>query len=708
MDVENDKPLPDQSPDYASDNTKTENNNNDDENYIVDQDLPQNDQLNKIPSSPKPSIDVVEPDPENADAIDSEVKDDQDEPTETKLQESSFLPPDLNKVSEEIDQYISTLLSTSKDNESTAASEVPIFIEQFAVLVEAKLEDYDSIENHVKWSQLKEEDSVSFLETMNRVSSLSKVLTRFSSEYKYSYTINSVGGVLQRAMSYLEEEFKSLLEDHKIHDRDHPSNSSIDRKHKRSASSSSNQELDENVPPESATAAEENNFQGYSEEILSNLIKLSKAMMDGGYETECCQLYFVARRNALDDSLHKLGFEKYSIDDVQKMQWESLEREIVTWIKAFKNFAEVQLTGERKLTDIMFSDYPSISQSLISSLSHGVAIQLLNFAEAVALTKRAAEKLFKFLDIYEALRDNLFPEEWVNDVIKTEVSMIKSRLGEAIVSIFMELENSIKADSGKTQVPGGAVHPLTRYTMNYLKYACEYKETLEQVFREHQKIERADSGTGSEFNYNPHAHQNDMVKQSPFQSQMIKVMDLLDSNLENKSKLYKDASLKLIFMMNNGRYILQKFKGSNEINSLMGDSWYRRKSSDLRQYHKGYQRETWGKLLSSLHTEGLMANGKIVKPAVKERFKSFNAMFDEIHKTQSSWVVSDEQLQSELRVSISNMVIPAYRSFLGRFSPVFTPGRQTEKYVKYQPEEIETLIDELFDGSAATMARWKL
>ncbi|KAE8672448.1 hypothetical protein F3Y22_tig00111841pilonHSYRG00187 [Hibiscus syriacus] len=65
------------------------------------------------------------------------------------------------------------------------------------------------------------------------------------------------------------------------------------------------------------------------------------------------------------------------------------------------------------------------------------------------------------------------------------------------------------------------------------------------------------------------------------------------------------------------------------------------------------------KLLGCLNVEGLNVNGKVVKPVLKERFKSFNAMFDEIHKTQSLWVVNDKQLQSELRVSISAIVIPA-------------------------------------------------
>ena len=100
---------------------------------------------------------------------------------------------------------------------------------------------------------------------------------------------------------------------------------------------------------------------------------------------------------------------------------------------------------------------------------------------------------------------------------------------------------------------------------------------------------------------------------------------------------------------------MQKVKGSPEIKELLGDTWCRKRSSDLRQYHKSYQRETWGKVLDCLRDEGLQTNkrGSVSKPVLKERFKTFNSTFDEIHKTQSSWVVSDEQLQSELRVSVS-------------------------------------------------------
>ncbi|XP_042509697.1 exocyst complex component EXO70B1-like [Macadamia integrifolia] len=603
---------------------------------------------------------------------------------------TSDLDSSLPKISEDIDRFLTLLISNQTPDE------IPDFIEKFAKLVEDQIAKYESQEDPIKWSQDSDEDS-SLLKAIGRISKLSTSLSQLpSDDEKYKISINRIGGVLQRAMSYLEDEFRSILENGGDYE-------PMDLKG-RQQSFKSNSDSSVLPEPDSAKAAE---IPGYSPETLSNLNSIAAAMIAAGYETECFQVYSILRRNSFEEALKNNGFEKISIDDVLRMQWEFLEGEITTWIKVFKRCITISFPEERKLCDAVFQENQSLSNYLFGNLVSGVVVQLLNFAEAVAMTKRSAEKLFKFLDMYEALRtlihlDTLFSSD--SDYLQNEISSARCGLGEAAVGIFNDLENSIKNDTSKTPVPGGAVHPLTRYTMNYLKYACEYKDTLEQIFQEHQKIDQSD-GAGSDKESSSPSYGNQVAKPSPFSVQLVTVMDILGSNLEAKSKLYKDLSLNYIFLMNNGRYIIQKIKGSKEIHELIGDSWCRKRSYSLRNYHKNYQRETWNKVLGCLKDEGLQVNGKVVKPVLKERFKSFNAMFDEIHKTQSSWIVSDEQLQSELRVSISAVVIPAYRSFLGRFSQYLAAGRQSEKYIKYGPDDIETSIDELFEGNPTSMAR---
>ncbi|GAV80715.1 Exo70 domain-containing protein, partial [Cephalotus follicularis] len=686
--------------------------------------------VNEVAESPK--VDISEektPEPET----EIMVKEDLEVKNEEPASETVYT---LESTSEDIDRFLSSLPqlkaalkdapkdtssvdlkndddSSKDDGKETDADkdaiakvsglEIPDFVEKFVDLVEEKVSKQDSGEGKAKFGQLSEDTAI-LLEAVDRITKLNVSLYELRSDPIHGLLINYIGAVQQRAMAYLEVEFRTILEETRTKESDRVT----DAKGKQEAKPEADRCT---LLPESESTDEDDSFPGYPEEVVSNLNNIAKKMISGGCEFECCEIYMSVRRNAFDESLNKLGFEKLSMDEVQKMQWDAIEREIAIWIKTFKQCATVYFSGEKNFVEAVFADYPSISESLFSNLIRGVVIQLLNIAEAVAISKRSAEKLFKFLDLYETLRDNapaiygLFPDECANE-IKTEIITVRCRLGEAAISIFCDLENSIKSDQGKTPVPGGAVHPLTRYTMNYLKYACEYKDTLEQVFREHSKIERPDSTSRSDFEdvnqSNNNNNSNNDPDQSPFSNQLMRVMDLLDANLEAKSKLYKDISLSCIFMMNNGRYILQKIKSSSEIHQTMGDQWCRKRSSDLRNYHKGYQRETWTKLLGCLSHEGLMDRGKVVKPVLKEKFKSFNAMFDEIHKTQSTWVVSDEQLQSELRVSISAVVIPAYRSFLGRFSQYLDAGRQTEKYIKLQAEDIETYIDELFDGNPSS------
>ncbi|GKD37735.1 RNA-directed DNA polymerase, eukaryota [Tanacetum coccineum] len=82
---------------------------------------------------------------------------------------------------------------------------------------------------------------------------------------------------------------------------------------------------------------------------------------------------------------------------------------------------------------------------------------------------------------------------------------------------------------------------------------------------------------------------------------------------------------------------------------------------------------------------------------------------EKLFKRKPHVVCDDEQLHFIAQgVNIRLMLIPAYRSFMGRFNQVLTPGRQTEKYIKYikyQPEDIETCIEELLDGTTSQQSK---
>ncbi|GLT27201.1 hypothetical protein SLA2020_022180 [Shorea laevis] len=264
------------------------------------------------------------------------------------------------------------------------------------------VDDINSETGTSKWGQLAEDD-IAFLDTVDRISKLNISISKIKSHQNHSLLINRIWGIQQRAMSFLEDKFRFLLEESRSVELEQSSG-------------------DTKAKQEQPDQTENYNSPGYSPEILSSLNRIAKEM-----STKCCQVYTMTRRNAFDEQLSGLGFEKISMDDMQNMQWETLEKEIPKWIKASKECTTLLFSSERKLAEEIFADSPSISSSLFINLTRGLVIQFLNFAESVAMTKRSADKLFKYLDMYETLRDSLpaidtlFPQEFANQ-LRTEMT----------------------------------------------------------------------------------------------------------------------------------------------------------------------------------------------------------------------------------------------------------------------------------------------
>ncbi|KAG4214561.1 hypothetical protein ERO13_A01G128500v2 [Gossypium hirsutum] len=614
-----------------------------------------------------------------------------------------FWKSDLNhdEILEKVVQFIEKLASGQYKSK---APEIPNFVESFFKMAESRIATYEQSEASAKLGF--NEKHTSFFEAISCLSKIVNTLDEFQFDSATTSCFNRAESVHHRAMLLSEYQFLALLEISKRN-----CNVTIDSKTPKTPKQSFfnfNQETDRCVKPEYDSRTEIV-FPYFPPQSVANMNRVALAMISAGYEEECFIVYSGLRLKALDFEFSNQGYENVNMEDFQSMDWESMEGEIDNWIHIVKYCTTNLFSVERKLCNSVFPEHSLIAQKLFCDLATSLTIRLLNFPNAFVLIKQySAEKLFKFLDIYETLRDltsSLGTELPALDLI-SETSETQRRVGEAAVTIFCQLENSIKSDNGRIPVASGAVHPLTRYTMNYLKYACEYKDTLQLVFQQHyetegstrRKVQKQESKNAIEDN-------GRSPKTSHFSVKLMMVMDLLDAKIEMKSKFYRDPALRYIFLMNNGRYILQKIKGSTDIDEIMGPSWSGKRTSDLRQYHKNYQRETWRKVLQCLNHEGLQINGKVSKAILKGRFKNFNTLFDEIRKTQSIWMVSDEQLKSELRVSISAVVIPAYRSFLGRFKSHFDSDKKAEKYIKHQPEDIEGLIDTLFEGNMTSMGR---
>jgi exocyst complex protein 7 len=311
--------------------------------------------------------------------------------------------------------------------------------------------------------------------------------------------------------------------------------------------------------------------------------------------------------------------------------------------------------------------------------------------------------MFKILDLHDALMDLLPDIEVVfesksADSIRVQAAEILSRLAEAARGILSEFESAVLREPSRVPVPGGTIHPLTRYVMNYISLISDYKQTLIELIM-------SKPSTGSRYSGDPTTPDMEFAElegKTPLALHLIWIIVILQFNLEGKSKHYKDASLAHLFIMNNVHYIVQKIKGSPELREMIGDDYLRKLTGKFRQAATSYQRATWVSVLYCLRDEGLHVSGSfssgVSKSALRERFKTFNAMFEEVHRTQATWLIPDSQLREELRISMSEKLIPAYRSFLGRFRSHIESGKHPENYIKYSVEDLESAVLDFFEG----------
>lgn len=441
-----------------------------------------------------------------------------------------------------------------------------------------------------------------------------------------------------------------------------------------------------------------------SSDAICDLRSIAERMISAGYLRECVQVYGSVRKSAVEASFRQLGIEKLTIGDVQRLEWEALEGKIRRWIRAAKVCIRILFASEKRLCEQIFEGLGTdTDDSFFVETVKGPAIQLFNFAEAISISRRSPEKLFKILDLHDALFDLLPDIDEVlqsksSECFRVQAAEILSRLAEAVRGILSEFENAVLREPSKIPVPGGTIHPITRYVMNYISLISDYKQTLIELIV-------SKPSTGSRYSGDPTTPEMDLTEfegQSPLALHLIWIIVILQFNLEGKSKNYRDGSLAHLFLMNNVHYIVQKAKGSPELREMIGDNYLKKLTAKYRQAAISYQRATWVRVLYCLRDEGLHVSGSfssgVSKSALRERFKTFNSMFEEVHRTQAQWLVPDAQLREELRISISEKVIPAYRSFLGRFRSHIESGKHPETYIKYSVEDLEISVLDFFEG----------
>ncbi|CAN4109460.1 unnamed protein product [Withania somnifera] len=426
--------------------------------------------------------------------------------------------------------------------------------------------------------------------------------------------------------------------------------------------------------------------------ILPLLHELAQQMVQSGHQQQLYTIYNEIRSAVVEQSLRKLGVERLGKEDVQKMQWEVLEAKIGNWIHFMRISVKLLFAAEKKVCDQIFEGQDSLRDQCFAEVTGNSVAVLLSFGEAIAKSKRSPEKLFVLLDMYEIMRelqsemDIIFGSQYCSEM-RESAKVLNDRLAETAQETFVDFEEAVEKDATKTSVLDGTVHPLTSYVINYVKFLFDYQSTLRQLFGD------ADDGVKDQLGVIT-----------------TRILQALQSNLDGKSKQYKDPALTQLFLMNNIHYIVRSVRRS-EAKDVLGDDWVQIHRRVVQQHANQYKRISWSKILQTLSVQGassagnssftgevVSSNTSISRSGVKDRFKTFNMLFEEIHQRQSQWTVPDSELRESLRLAVAEVLLPAYRSFTKRFGPMIEGGKNPQKYIRYSPEDLERMLAEFFEG----------
>ncbi|RRT52261.1 hypothetical protein B296_00046155 [Ensete ventricosum] len=298
---------------------------------------------------------------------------------------------------------------------------------------------------------------------------------------------------------------------------------------------------------------------------IRDLRAVADTMISAGYGKECFQVYKTMRKSAVDESIHRLGCERLTQAQVRKLDWAEFESKIRDWLAAVPIAFRTIFSGERLLCDRVFTSSDAIRESCFSDVAR---------------------------------------------------------------STMADFEAAIHKDASRSRVPGGGVHPLTRYVMDYLVFLADYELPLADIFADfpfqaqsplRESFDAAllatpslsapsspsAASTTTSFESSPWSS-SPSAASSTVGSISVRIAWLvlvLICKLDGKAELYREVALSYLFLANNLQYIVQKVKESG-LRLLLGDEWVARHGAKARHYAASYERLAWEKVAAAIPEDG--------------------------------------------------------------------------------------------------------
>lgn len=385
----------------------------------------------------------------------------------------------------------------------------------------------------------------------------------------------------------------------------------------------------------------------------------------------------------------------YTPEQIDEMEWESLETAITLWIKHFELAVKTVIVSEKRLSIQVLGGIMDgvIWRECFVKIADKLMAVFFRFGEGVARSSKEPQKLFKLLDMFDSLEKlkiqftEIFEGEAGADIC-TRFRELEKLLVHASSGVFWEFGLQIEGNADGLPPPkDGSVPKLVRYAINYLKYLATetYSVSMAKVLRTEQ-IWKA--GILSK----PETHENLL------QEAISNVMEALQRNIESKRSYYKDRVMPHVFSMNTYWYIYMRTRNT-ELGKLIGEQDMKEKYKVVAEESAYmYQMQAWGPLVGLLDMEEEANDAGVA--VIRGKMEAFLKGFDEISlRHRGLYNIPDVDLREQIREATVKFLIPAYTEFLNSNSTLV----QAKSYVS--PESIEGLLGQIFDGADRKLKR---
>lgn len=381
----------------------------------------------------------------------------------------------------------------------------------------------------------------------------------------------------------------------------------------------------------------------------------------------------------------------YDPQEIDGMEWGSLETSISLWIQHFELAVKTVFVSEKKLCNQVLGNIMDglIWPECFVKIADKIMAVFFRFGEGVARSNKEPQKLFKLLDMFDSL-EKLKPE--FSEIFEGEAGVdIFSRFREleklivhASTKVFWEFGLQIESSQDGLPPPqDGTVSKVVRYAINYLKYLATdaYSSPMAQALRTEQ-IWKAGVLSKPE------------TDESLLKNAISNIVEALQRNIEAKRGRYKDKILPHIFAMNTYWYIYMRTRNT-ELGNLLGEQYMKKRYKMVAEESAYlYQKQAWGSLVRLLDKEEIgRLNKEGIGPLVRGKMEAFLKSFDEITlRHRSTYNIPDEDLREQMKEATIKLVVPAYTEFLNTYSSVL----QVESYLS--PESMQNLLLKIFGG----------